>query len=202
MTRRASLPRRLALALAVALSLQAAPARAHPDITMDCHLLFNFEDGLITGLGESWTFDESFSAQLLADYDADSDGAFNESESGAIRDETFARLSAIHYFTFLTLDGQPIATPEPFGFKAAAEGGRVTFTFGLRLAQPVAPRTQRLGVEIKDPEYAVGARFATGQAIYLHGAPPETCRGTITSKPSEAYFDGLAIPQEASVTCS
>ncbi len=192
----------LRLALAAALSLAALPARAHPDITMECHLLFNFENGIITGLGESWTFDETFSAQLLADYDADGDGAFSESESGAIRDETFARLAAIHYFTFLSLDAQPLDVPEPFGFRAAADGGRVTFSFGLRLPQPVAPQTARLGVEIKDPDYAVGARFGAGQAIYLHGDPPANCRGTITSKPSEAYFDGLVIPQEASVTCS
>ncbi|ALN71807.1 DUF1007 family protein [Aureimonas sp. AU20] len=192
--------RALALGLVAAL-LSAAPAAAHPDITMDCHLLFNFEGSAITGLGESWTFDETFSAQLLADYDENNDGTFSEAESGAIRDETFARLSAIHYFTFLTVNGESVPVPEPFGFKAAVANGRVTFSFGLRLPQPLAPKTARIGVEIKDPDYAVGAALAAGEPILLRGEGAESCRAVIASKPADAYFDGLVIPQEVSVAC-
>jgi ABC-type uncharacterized transport system substrate-binding protein len=202
MTSNAWTRRALALALGAATLLPPAPALAHPDITMECHLLFNFENGALTGLGESWTFDETFSAQLLADYDEDKDGAFSEAESGAIRDETFARLSAIHYFTFLTVNGESLAVPEPFGFKAAATAeGRVTYSFGLRLAEPLAPKAARLGVEIKDPDYALGASLAPHEPAYLRGAGAERCRAVVASKPQDAYFDGLVIPQEISLAC-
>ena len=187
--------------LAALLALAPVPALAHPDILMECHLLFNFEGGAITGIGESWTFDETFSAQLIADYDEDHDGAFNEAESAAIGNETFARLAEIHYFTFLTLDGAPLPVPEPFGFKAVAQGGIVTFSFGLRLATPVSPQTQKLAIQIKDPDYAVGASFAPHEAAVLKGIEPGACRAVFTSKPQDAYFDGLVIPKEASIVC-
>ncbi|WP_062223004.1 DUF1007 family protein [Aureimonas sp. D3] len=193
--------RRAVWPLAALLALASAPALAHPDILMECHLLFNFEGGEITGIGESWTFDETFSAQLLADYDEDHDGSFNEAESTAIGNETFARLGEIHYFTFLTLDGAPLPVPEPFGFKAAAQGGIVTFSFGLRLAAPVAPQSHKLALQIKDPDYAVGASLAAHEAVVLKGIEPGACRAVITSKPEDAYFDGLVIPKEASIVC-
>ncbi len=192
---------RLGLALALALGA-ARPALAHPDILMECHLLFNFENGRITGLGESWAFDEAFSAQLLADYDTDGDGQFGEAESRAIRDETFANLEGGDYFTRLTLDDRPLPVPEPFGFKAGAQAGIVTFSFGLRLAEPVDPRLARLGVEIRDEAYAVGASMAPRDPIYLRGAPAGLCRPVLRPRRDDAYFDGLVVPQEASADCS
>ena len=188
------------LATLAALSFTGA-AEAHPDITMECHLLFHVEDGKVAGIGESWTFDETFSAQLLEDYDEDRDGTFSETETAAIRDETFANLLPAHYFTYLTVDGHEIASPEPFGFRAMAEGGVVTFSFGMKLAEPVAPGSSRLGVEIKDTDFAVSAVMAPSEPLYIQGAPDGTCQTELQDRPEHAYLGGLVVPKEASIRC-
>lgn len=61
---RGSWTRRAAAALVPA---TASPAAAHPDITREWRVLFHFEDGKVTGIGETRTFDEAFSVQLVAD---------------------------------------------------------------------------------------------------------------------------------------
>lgn len=179
----------------------ASPAAAHPDITMECRVLFNFEDGKVTGIGETWTFDEAFSGQLIADYDEDHDGLFDAAESGAMEREVFGNLSGIHYYTFLSINGREQTDLKPFGFRATKDGEIVTFAFGIRLPEPLDPALYPVTLELKDPEFAVYAVLTGDEPALLRGDTQKRCRAEIRDDRENPYFDGTVIPQEIRLVC-
>lgn len=193
---------RRVFASGLAMALASGPAAAHPDITMECRVLFNFEAGKLTGLGEAWTFDAAFSEQLIADYDEDHDGTFDDVESGAMEREVFGNLAGIHYYTFLTINDREQADLKPFGFRARQEGGLVTFAFGIRLPEPLDPALYPVRVELKDPEFAVYAVLSGDQPALLRGDAGGHCRAAIRDDRENPYFDGTVIPQEIRLVCS
>lgn len=193
---------RIAAACLLAALLPAAPAAAHPDISMECRVLFNMEAGKLTGVGEAWTFDEAFSAQLVSDYDENRNGRFDEDEVHAMETEVFAPLEAIHYYTFIELGGAARDALQPFGFRATLEGnGAVTFAFGFRFPEPVDPAGTSVAVELKDPEFAVFAMLAEDQPALLRGDREGRCAASVADDAAGAYFDGTIIPKAIRLVC-
>lgn len=193
--------RRIAAALGAALLALPAPAEAHPDISMECRVLFNMDGGKLTGFGEAWTFDEAFSTQLVFDYDENHDGRFDEAEAKAMETEVLGRLSEIHYYTYLTVGGTERETLKPFGFRASLDNGAVTFAFGFRFPEPIDPIATKVAVELKDPDFAVYAALTQDQPAVLRGDRDGRCSASVRDDTEHPYFDGTIVPQEISLTC-
>ena len=89
--------RTVALALAMT-ATTAMAAEADPNVTMTVRVLFNFEGSDVDGIGEVWTFDAGFSAELLKDFDADNDGALSDAEVKAMGPEVMKNLADFPLF--------------------------------------------------------------------------------------------------------
>ncbi|MGX1099373.1 ABC-type uncharacterized transport system substrate-binding protein [Amorphus sp. MBR-141] len=188
--------------LAVAAGVAApAPAAAHPDILMSYRLLFDLHDGTIGTIGESWTFDGTFSQELLADFDRNGDGTFSPDESAAVEREVLPNLEAVRYFTYVDVDGADVGGLTPTAFQAAANNGIVTFALALTLPEPVDPAQKTLKVDIEDPDFSVYAEPVPGQAASVRSDGSRSCVADVGSGASAASADPTLIQTTITVSC-
>ena len=167
------------------------PVMAHPDIMMRCRLLLNFQGDTITALGESWVFGETFSAEMLTDYDLDHDGDFNDAENVALAEKILPILASERHFTTISVNGKDIGAITPLSFRASARNKIVTFTFGVQLPTPVDPVKSILRIQIKDPNYSVYIASPKQDSVILRGMPPDRCKPQVTEM--DARFGGIEV---------
>ena len=177
-------------------------AAAHPHVFIDNRLVFLYADGMITGFRTEWRFDEIFTADMLAQYDADGDGQFSEGESKEVAEGTLPNLAGFHYFTYAKVAGEDIGNLAPSGFRANVADGAVRFALTFELPQPIDPLRQTLAVSVYDSEYYVEVLLATNDPVGREGDGAEACRAEIADDPEHAYYGGFVIPQIVRVTCS
>ncbi|MBP0616224.1 DUF1007 family protein [Jiella mangrovi] len=200
---RRSLSRLFAAFTCLILAALGGPASAHPNITMTCRVLFNFAGNSVDGIGEVWTFDAGFSAELLKDFDANKDGLLSDAEAAAMGKDVMKNLGDSRDFTYVFVDGHDLGAIKTEGFRARAENGIVSIAFGVPLKTPVDPRIHKLSVEIKDEEFFVFATFATDRPVLMRGegAAADACMPKLVDDPAGAYFGGAIIPSAATLVC-
>lgn len=132
------------------------PAYAHPHVFVDTEVGFVVEqDGLLTGLYVSWTYDP-FSTLVLfdvLDLDRDKDGKLNEDDYAAIlRGETEW---ADDYVGDIYLEVNKTVQPhlKPVNAQADFAGDQISVRFQLPLAQPVVVPGQDVVLKVYDPNY-------------------------------------------------
>jgi ABC-type uncharacterized transport system substrate-binding protein len=177
-------------------------AAAHPHVFIDNRLVFLYADGMITGFRTEWRFDEIFTADMLAQYDADGDGQFSEDESKEVADGTLPNLASFHYFTYTKVAGEDLGTLAPSAFRADVVDGAVRFALTFALPQPIDPHRQALAVSVYDSEYYVEVLLAASEPVGREGDGAESCRAEVADDPEHAYYGGFVISQIVRVTCS
>ncbi|WP_374651688.1 DUF1007 family protein [Dongia sp.] len=176
-------------------------AWAHPHVFIDNRLTFLYAGGELTGFRTDWRFDEIFTADLLAQYDANSDGQFDEAESKQVEEGTLPNLAGFHYFTYAYLDGQDLGELVPDSFKADIVSGAVRFVFTYRLPHTVDPRRQKMAVSIYDREYYVEVLLAEQDPVSREGEGADGCGADVADDPDHAYYGGFVVPQIVGVRC-
>lgn len=189
------------LAATAAVLLGSAVATAHPDIRMTYRILFDVHDRSLDTIGESWTFDPTFSQELLGDFDADGDGDFNDAESDAVAREILPNLETVNYFTFVRRDGTDVGALTPTAFRAKAARGTVTFAIVLKLPQPVDPIAAALAVEIDDPDFTVFAEPEGTDAVVVRSDGSLACEASVHDAQAAGSADPALVASEARLTC-
>jgi ABC-type uncharacterized transport system substrate-binding protein len=195
--------KRVSLFCAVALltMLGVSPAFAHPDIAITLRVLFDMRRGVLTGLGEGWSFDAAYSRTLLDEFDRDRDGVFNAAETAALRDKLIADLRRKRFLTSLSIGNKSAAGLEPVGFQAENHNGLVTVTFAFSVAAPIDLRGQRLDVEVKDRDYTAAFKLAENAPLQIRGDFDNKCHVSVAPDPQGAYFAKLVVPDQITLTC-
>lgn len=183
------------------LAMSLSQAAAHPDIAITLRVLFDMRRGVLTGLGESWSFDATYSRTLLDQFDINRDGTFNPAEATALREKLTADLRRKRFFTNLTMGGRPAAGIEPVGFQAQAHNGLVTVTYAFSVAAPIDLRGQSLDVVVKDKDYAAAFKLADDAGLQIRGDFDKKCRTSTSPAPQEAYFANLVVPEKITLRC-
>lgn len=179
----------------------AAPAAAHPHVFIENRVAFDFAEGKVRSIGVNWAFDEIFSGDLLMQFDADGDGAFDELESKAVGEGVLPNLAQFHYFIYIYVDGTLLDPIPPSAFTASAKDNVVSFQMTVALPQPVDPRSQALAIEVNDREYYVAVELAESDPVVLANADGVPCGATIREDHENAYFGGFVYPQEIALQC-
>jgi ABC-type uncharacterized transport system substrate-binding protein len=174
-------------------------AEAHPHVFIDNRLAFTFADGKVTSFQTDWRFDEIFTEDLLAQFDADGDKQFSAAESKQVEDGTLPNLAAFRYFTYVYLDGQDLGKMVPSGFVADVVDGVVRFRLTYQLPHPVDPRQKQLSVSIYDQEYYVEVLLAKNAPVAIDG--DAACQAHVADDPAHAYFGGFVVPQLVGIGC-
>jgi ABC-type uncharacterized transport system substrate-binding protein len=197
---------RLALFVAVLAGLTATGAQAHPHVwaTIRTELLYA-PGGTVTGVRNTWTFDDMYSAYATTGLKAATKGEFTRAELQPLAQVNVESLKEFDYFTFAHINGKrqkgvfndPIDYWLDYDPKAAV----LTLHFTLPFKQPVVAK--ELAIEIYDPEFFVDFGFADTDPVHLVGAPPQ-CTATYNKPHDDNFltsqnFNQSFIPSEANI---
>jgi len=157
--------------VAGALALSTGVAQAHPHIWIDATVKVVFNDqGELTNIFNTWTFDEAFSVWQIQGLDTNGDGIISGEEMQELADEN---LKGLAEYGFYTLAGEGDATLPMASMddgKFVFENNRSTFTFGIEPQGPYKIKG-KFELAIADPEYYVAINFADLSDVSLENAP-------------------------------
>nr|WP_231952273.1 DUF1007 family protein [Achromobacter sp. MFA1 R4] len=154
----------------------------------------------ITAVRQVWRFDDMFGAYATQGLKKGKDGSLPaETLKGMAQDWMKALGEPIsHYFTRVTVDGKSAAFGAPRDARVEwnPKTSRLTLTFTLPLAQPVAPGAGGAQVDIYDPTYFVAYAFDEKGAVSLGGPRSAACTADYR-KPKE--LDWKTMQQLAAI---
>nr|WP_291387528.1 MULTISPECIES: DUF1007 family protein [Achromobacter] len=157
----------------------------------------------ITAVRQVWRFDEMFGAYATQGLKKAKDGTLPaDTLKGMAQDWMKALGEPIsHYFTRVTVDGKSaaFATPRDARVDWNPKTTRLTLSFTLPLAEPVAPGAGGAQVDIYDPTYFVAYAFEEKGAVSLGGPQGAACKADYR-KPKELDWKTMqelaAIPAD------
>lgn len=214
---------RLSAAIAVLAALAAAPAQAHPHVFVDTGLEVIFDDqGLVTGLRISWTYDEYYSLVIVEErgLDPDYDGAATPEDAKALAGFDMAWDASFAGDTYALVGGVDVPLSRPSEFTAVYEGGKITSSHLRTFEVPLKTGDAGLVVQSYDPSYysayaIVGTPVLTGAPVGCsvgvfapdEGAADAILQAAIDEQAGSADVEstfpaiGAAYSDEARVTC-
>lgn len=107
---------------------------AHPHMSMWSQLEFVWEKSNLSGVYVEWTFDYFFSADIIAAWDENQDGVFNENETKNVYNNAFINLKKYYYFTFIRQGDVRTNPPEVEQFKVWQKNGQMFYRFFVDLS--------------------------------------------------------------------
>ncbi|MBM3485890.1 MAG: DUF1007 family protein [Alphaproteobacteria bacterium] len=192
----------LALAAAVlVLAAAAAPVCAHPHVWITNITTFLFDKGRVVGLRLDWTFDDIFSDFLIAEFDKNKDGRFDEAELAEVKRKGFDNLKEHNYFVVVRLGPETFRPDDVAGFAARIDGRLVHYRFEVHLREPVAPSAKPVRVSVYDESYFVEVLLDRNDPIRFEGVPSGICRYAIGEDKENRIYFGLIHPLQATLAC-
>jgi ABC-type uncharacterized transport system substrate-binding protein len=113
--------------------------------------------GRFAALRQKWTFDDAYSARLLAALDTDRDGGLDTSEMSSVASGDLAWMAREGFFTRITQGGAVMAVTPANDLTGAFVHGRFSATFTLPLVAPRALALER--IVVSDPGGAFNIVF-------------------------------------------
>ncbi len=158
-------------------------ANAHPHVwvVVTSQVIYDGK-GAATGLRQSWTFDDMYSAFALEGLPQKTKGVFTREELKDLAEVNITNLKESDFFTYVKASGKDIALGDAADYWLEYSKEILTLNFTLPFKAP--SQEKNLSIEVYDPSYFVDFGFAEKEAITLVGAPAQ-CKASI-EKPKEA----------------
>ncbi|MDI4663397.1 DUF1007 family protein [Xanthobacter autotrophicus] len=195
-------PRTVTVALSLVTALLFAafaprPAQAHPHVwvTMKSELVYD-ASGRLTGVKQSWTFDDAFSAFALQGMEKRKDGGYGDDVLKPLAEVNVTSLKEYNYFVVGKTATAKLAFKDPVDYFLTYENELLTLHFTLPLEKPVAAKGTT-SLEIYDPTAFVSFAFNEKDAVKLTSAPAGCTPEVISPEPpasqtlNEAFFSNL-----------
>ena len=149
--------RRQANCLMVAsILLMAAPVvSAHPHGWIDLSVkVISDDQDRVTALEQIWRMDPFYSLVVLEELGR-VEGASLDEGLAQLGQEIRNNLVPMHYFTEVSLDGEPLELGEVTEYTTRTRDDRLIFTFRLPLAEPQSVADAMLIYQVFDPSYYI-----------------------------------------------
>jgi ABC-type uncharacterized transport system substrate-binding protein len=188
-----SRPRCIAL-LFLAASL---PAFAHPHVFVNNKMAVEFENGILKGIGFTWTFDEMFSSMILGDYDPGHTGKFDAGQVKAVKEGAFDNLANYHYFISLEIGSK---RQEKFAIErftpSVADKGKLVYSFFVPLNIKARPTEQSVRVTVYDDSYYVAFDLLKLEEVTALAGPDVSCDFSIEKTKVKPLWPGQYMPDQ------
>ena len=149
----------------------AAPAQAHPHVFVDARAEVVFDpSGAVTGIRQTWQFDQAFSEYAIQGLDTNDDGQLSDAELAPLAKVNMDSLKEYAFFTWLRTGAKKLPFAPPTEYWLEFHGGRLTLFYTLPLKTP-APIKGKATLEIFDPEYFVAFSLLKDKPVTLKDAP-------------------------------
>jgi ABC-type uncharacterized transport system substrate-binding protein len=189
-----------ALAAAAFAILAAGPAVAHPHVWIVSQSDIVFDEARrFTGIRQSWTFDEAYSAFMTINLDADKDGVPDADKLAELAKTNLASLAEFEYFTHAKANGKSVAFGPPEERRQTFSDGRLHLEFMLPVKTPAAaPKVMVLTVD--DPSFFVAFSLAPGADAVRLAGPKTGCALNITRPAQVAEVGKQIVPDEVAAS--
>lgn len=168
----------------------ASPASAHPHvwIEMRSDLVFN-DQGQMSAMNLSWTFDEGYAQVALEGLDANGDGVYSQDELTALTQENIASLKDYDYFTVIRFNGEKQRLGAVTEFGQIYSNGKLQLYFQIPLAVPLDPTKGEIVAKVYDPEFFIALDYVKDEPVTAIGAIPKTCQVVVKPVPTDAEVE-------------
>ena len=152
------------------------PVRSHPHVLVDARTVILFdEQGAISGLRHSWTFDLLFSTYAVEGLDRDGDGVYSKAELDPLAEVNVTSLAEFDFFSFTYSIGsgdRPPPFTDPIDYRLDRDDdGRLTLHFTLPYKTPFVLEDAEIEIDVFDPEYFVAFSMVERDPVALSNAP-------------------------------
>lgn len=171
----------LIIACALLLLTPSRPAVAHPHAWTDMTVEILFDQaGRVTGLRQSWLFDDFYTAFAVDGMDADGDGKPDQEMLDGILKENMKNLKEYHYFTKAWLGETNLKLKPVTEMATRMQGNRLEMSFVTSFDTPISPNGNDFSYAIYDPTYYIEMlHINMAKPVILSGAP-EGCTYNLT----------------------
>lgn len=154
----------------------ATPAQAHPHVwvEMQSDVVFN-DQGLITAVNVSWTFDDGYAQLALDGLDKNGDGVYDPSELEPLTRENLDSLKDYNYFTYVRYNNKPQAIAAPVDAGQIYSENKLQLHFQVPLVTPVDPTRGEFVLKTYDPEFFIAFDYVKDEPVSVIGNMPKTC---------------------------
>jgi len=199
----------LAVVALLLIGAAGSPAWAHPHVWVDTTVTALVKDGKVVALRQDWSFDEDFTATVLADVRKVNGMAamaqakpFTPGEMAKLKQDAFSNLKNYNYFTHVWSGAKAVPVgKEVTGFSARMEGERLAYTFTLPLAAPVDVKAGPLAIGVWDDTYYVDVGPATKAPGGVEGDGSAACHSRVVESKEHAIYNGSIYPKMVEITC-
>lgn len=175
-----------AFSLAAGLVFSTASSVAHPHVWVSVEATVLFEGGTMTGLQQSWTFDEAYTAMAIEGLDTNGDGNYDRKELEELAKVNVDGLKEFDYFTFAKLGDGGLTFKEPVDYWLEHTGGVLTLHFKLPLEDPVLAEAPGFTFSVYDPSFFIAFDLAKDDPVKLAASAPAGCKADLAIPPKES----------------
>lgn len=172
--------RALAIGGAVAATLSAGAAAAHPHVFYDAALRVEMDaERRLTAFEIDYKIDGFTSLYAMGELgvDPDGDGELTDAERATIEEGYRAGMSPLEYFVDLKVDGEKIVVGEPTTVTPRIEGASLAGIFRFELSEPLDLSTRDAMIKLYDDAYFTEVSVPEAPTLQGESGP---CRMTFT----------------------
>jgi ABC-type uncharacterized transport system substrate-binding protein len=176
-------------------------AIAHPHVWIAYSAQLQMDGATVTGVAQTWRFTKGFPVKLIGIDSLPDDGPLDEKQTAVFRQQAFASLVGVSYFSHLFVDGKAQRFLDPNDFRVSIDHGRIEYTFTLKLVTPVTVSGHDVELGIWDDSFFVAYSFDTQPAVTTTGHPASTCSTKAFADHAHPIFNGIVVPQATAISC-
>lgn len=181
---RASSLTKSASALIALIAFPFAPASAHPHVWVTVKETVLYKDGAITGLRQSWTFDEYYTEMAIEGLDKNGDGKYDRQELQELAQVNVDGLKEFDYFTYAKAGDMDVKFKPPVDYWLEYKDKILTLHMTSPLQQPVRADDKGFKFSIFDSSYFIAFDLEKEHPVALGDGAPSGCKAVV-HQPSE-----------------
>ena len=194
---------RMLAAASIALLGCLHPAAAHPHVFVVATAIVNIENGAITSISHTWTFDEFYTAMATEGLAKNKDGGYGRAELAELAKVNVDGLKEFQYFTFPTLGKTElkVGDPKEGEYYLEHKDSVLSLHFTVPLMKPVLLDAKGFAFLITDPSYFIAFELSEKDPPKLNPTAPPNCKLTVGAPkpetPEEKKLGGAFAEQMA-----
>ena len=190
-------PGRLIPAAILLLAAAALPCAAHPHVFVSNRMTVLFDQGALQGITFQWTFDDMFSAMILADYDPAHTHRFDGARTKALKAGAFDNLENYHYFVAISIGSTPMRRLSIERFvPSVTEKGRLVYSFFIPVKLAVTPEEKTVALTVYDDSYYVAFDILHVQDVEVQAGPEVACTLAVQKTKVKPAWPGQYMPDQ------
>ena len=126
-------------------------AGAHPHVFADVKVKILYDAAGFAGIENHWTYDEIYSAGMLASTDKDGDGKFSASELPELQNAILGPIEKNNYYNYVQAGSNFLKAKRVRDFKANMVKGKLVLDFVTEFSMPAGADWTMLVIVVADP---------------------------------------------------